>query len=147
MMTRRMTRMFPELSLMPPVGSFVDAMLRMPGQETPDVHAVFPPLNVLETDELFIVEAELPGYTMGDLEISMLDGELSITGRREEKLPENVVLHRRERAGSAEFKRVLKLNVPVAAEKVSAKLESGVLTIELPKAEAAKPRRIEIKIA
>ncbi|MBY0311312.1 MAG: Hsp20/alpha crystallin family protein [Phycisphaerales bacterium] len=147
MMTRRMTRMFPELSLMPPVGSFVDAMLRMPGHETPDVHAVFPPLNVLETDEVFIVEAELPGYTMGDLEISMLDGELSIIGRREEKLPENVVLHRRERAGSAEFKRVLKLNVPVASERVSAKLESGVLTIELPKAEAAKPRRIEIKIA
>lgn len=147
MMTRRMTRMFPELSLMPPVGSFVDAMLRTPGFETPEVHAVFPPLNVFEAEDRFIVEAELPGYTLNDLEISMLEGKLSISGKREESLPDNVVLHRRERAGSAEFKRVLKLNVPVAAEKVSATLDSGVLTIELPKAEAAKPKRIEIKIA
>ncbi len=146
MITRRMSRMFPELSLMPPVGSFVDAMLRTPGFEVPDVHTVFPPLNVFETDESFVVEAELPGFTMGDLEISMLEGELTILGKREEKLPENVVQHRRERAGSTEFKRVLKVNAPVDSEKVSAKLEHGVLTIELPKAEAAKPRRIDIKI-
>lgn len=104
---------------------------------------VFPPLNVWQTEHELFVEAELPGVAQDHLEISVLGGQLTLRGERQPSA-EQQTWHRRERAFGA-FERTLRLPTDVDADKVEATLEHGVLTIRLPKAEAAKPRKIEVK--
>jgi HSP20 family protein len=103
----------------------------------------FPALNVWEQDETFYAEAELPGLKNEDLEISVVGNELSIKGHRPETTEEGITYHRQER-GTGEFVRVVRLPVEVDPDKVQASLTDGVLRLVLPKAEAAKPRRIEV---
>jgi HSP20 family protein len=105
----------------------------------------YPPLNVWEAGENVCVEAELPGMDLNDLEIYINGGnQLSIKGER--KLPElgQGSWHRRER-GYGAFARVLDLPSAVDADRVQAEFKHGVLTVTLPKTEASKPRRIEVK--
>jgi HSP20 family protein len=103
----------------------------------------FPAINVWEgADELY-AEAELPGLKSEDIEISVVGNELTIKGSRGETKGEGVAFHRRER-GAGEFSRVLHLPVEVDADKVQAVLRDGVLTLTLPKAAAARPKKIEV---
>ena len=104
---------------------------------------VFPSLNVWEDGDNLLAEAELPGVKSEDLEISVVGSELTIKGRRPESNEEGTAFHRRER-GVGEFARVVRLPVEVNAEKVQASLQNGVLRLTLPKAEAAKPRKIQV---
>jgi HSP20 family protein len=103
----------------------------------------FPAMNVWENEENLHVEAELPGLTMDDIEVTVVGDELSIKGERKPAI-EQGTFHRRER-GVGEFTRFVTLPMDVDAEKVEAVLRDGVLTITLPKAAAAKPRRIQVK--
>jgi HSP20 family protein len=105
-----------------------------------------PALNLWDDDARVFVEAEVPGYKMDDLEISVIGNELTITGRRELETAEGTTFHRRERR-TGEFTRSLTLPVEIDAEKVQATLKDGILTVELPKAQAALPRKIEVKSA
>lgn len=108
---------------------------------------VIPPLNVWEDEDAVHVEAELPGMTEKDVDVQVLGGgasSVTITGARTISAAENAVYHRRER-GAGRFTRTLRLGVEVDAERASAAFEQGVLHITLPKAEAAKPRRIAVK--
>ena len=103
----------------------------------------FPALNMWEDDRNLYVEAELPGLRMDDLELLVSGGELTIKGeRKQESEGEDVTYHRRER-GTGEFTRVVRLPVPVEADKVEGAFKAGVLTITLPKSESARMRRIE----
>jgi HSP20 family protein len=104
---------------------------------------VFPALNVWQDGENVLAEAELPGLKSEDIEISVVGSELTIKGRRPEGTEEGTSFHRRER-GLGEFTRVVRLPVEVNAEKVQASLQDGVLRLTLPKAEAAKPRKIQV---
>lgn len=106
----------------------------------------FPAVNVWEDGENLYAEAEVPGLSMNDLEIFVVGEELTIKGRRSAPADENVAYHRQER-GSGEFARVLTLPVSVDADRVEATLRDGVLTLTLPKAEEAKPRKITIRNA
>lgn len=106
----------------------------------------FPPVNVWEDDNNLYLEAELPGITMENLEILVKDLELTISGDRGAEASEGVVYHRRER-GQGRFSRTLNLPMPIDADKVEATLKDGVLSLTLPKAEEAKPRKIEVKTA
>jgi len=112
---------------------------------TTPVWSAYPPLNVWEDKENIFVEAELPGLKLEDLNIEMEPGEvLSIKGERKPpELPEKV-WHLRE-LGYGAFARTVELPYPVEAGKVEARFENGVLHIELPRAESAKPRRIPVK--
>ena len=107
-------------------------------------HRAFPAVNVWEDGERLYAEAEVPGLSMDDLEIFVVGNELTLKGHR--RLPEDGrrAFHRRER-GTGEFSRVITLPVEVNADKVEATLHEGVLTISLPKAETALPRKISIK--
>jgi HSP20 family protein len=107
--------------------------------------ATFPAVNVWEDNENLFVEAELPGFELNDLEI-YVNGEnhLSIKGERRQPEVEGASWHRRER-GYGSFNRTIELSSDVDADKVSANLKAGVLTITLPKKEEIKPRRIEVK--
>jgi len=113
---------------------------------TPAVPAgVYPPMNVWEENETLFAEAELPGFRNEDVDISVVGNELTIKGARPEANWDEgkPTFHRRER-GVGTFTRVLRLPVEINAEKIEAELRDGVLTIRLPKAEAAKPRKIAI---
>lgn len=105
----------------------------------------FPALNVWENDDQLFVEAELPGMVMSDLEIYVNGGnQLSIKGERKLPSSDEGTWHRRER-GYGMFTRVIELPHLVDAERVQARFKHGVLTITLPKQEASKPRKIEVK--
>ncbi len=105
----------------------------------------FPALNIWEDGDRLVVEAEAPGLSMSDLSVEIIGNELTIKWRRpvaEEQ--KNVAYHRRER-GAGEFTRMVALPFEIDANRVEATMKNGVLTIVLPKAEAAKPRKIEVK--
>ena len=102
-----------------------------------------PAVNVWEQDEALLVEMEVPGIKNDQVDISVAGGELSIKIDRPDAAQDEVRFHRRERPVGA-FTRVLRLPVEVDANRVEAELRDGVLTITLPKAEAAKPRKITV---
>ncbi|RLC24890.1 MAG: Hsp20/alpha crystallin family protein [Deltaproteobacteria bacterium] len=106
---------------------------------------VFPLINLTEDMDNFYVRAELPGMAADDLEISVTGNSLSISGER--KIPvedENAVYHRRERE-AGKFSRMISLPSEIDTGKVEAVSTDGLLTITLPKAEAAKPKQITVK--
>lgn len=104
----------------------------------------YPPLNIWEDEGNVYAEAELPGLTMDDLEVLVTGNELSIKGERKPQTETNVTFHRGER-GVGAFRRVVRLPLGIDADRVQATLQDGVLTITLPKAEAARARKIEVK--
>lgn len=104
----------------------------------------FPAINVWESANALHAELELPGLRMEDLEITVKNDELTIHGEFKDGAAEGSTFHRRERSRGS-FQRVLHLPFDVNADAVEARLERGVLSIDLPKAEAAKARKIEIK--
>jgi len=107
--------------------------------------AAYPALSIWDTGDALCVEAEVPGLRQDDLEIYAVGNELTLKGRRELPHVEKRVYHRQERA-IGEFSRVITLPVEVDAERVDATLKDGVLTVRLPKAESAKPRKIALKV-
>ena len=107
--------------------------------------AVYPPLNVREDENSLIVEAELPGLELEDLEIYVSGAnQLTIKGERKAPAKEDGTWHRRERS-SGRFSRELQLPEDVDSEGVVAEFKHGVLTVTLPKREEVKPRRIEVQ--
>jgi HSP20 family protein len=104
----------------------------------------FPAINVWESENALHAELELPGLAMQDLEVSVKNNELTIKGEFKDKAEKGATYHRRER-NQGSFHRVLRLPVDVNSDKVEARLENGVLSIDLPKAETARARKIEIK--
>jgi HSP20 family protein len=112
----------------------------------PALATTYPPVNAWEDDDFVYAEAELPGLKLADLEISVSDdNELILKGKREQPaLPEKAEWHRQER-GFGGFERTLRLPVAVDANKVDARLENGVLTIQMAKRPEVKPRRIPVK--
>ncbi|PLY10170.1 MAG: molecular chaperone Hsp20 [Desulfuromonas sp.] len=112
--------------------------------ESSDWSGSFPRVALKEMDDKVLVEALIPGIDTKSLDISVMRNTLSIVGERQLEQPENVSWHRRERSGGR-FMRTLDLPADIDADKVAADYAHGVLKITLPKAESAKPKRIEIK--
>ena len=103
-----------------------------------------PAVNVWETSEAVFAELEVPGLKNDELDLSVVGDQLSIRVERPDAEQQGVTYHRRERPVGA-FTRVLRLPAPVSSDAVEAELKNGVLTIKLPKAEAARPRKIEVQ--
>jgi HSP20 family protein len=107
----------------------------------------FPLLNAWEDEHSFYLEAELPGFSLNDLEIFMTDDNtVTIRGERKEPELSGGKWQRRERAFGC-FERTLTLPGRVGADQVEATLKHGVLTVKLPKAAELRPRKIKIKTA
>lgn len=104
----------------------------------------FPALNVWEDDNNLYAEAELPGFSLDDLEIYVTGNQLSIKGERRPPQQDGGTWHRQERV-YGKFSRMIEVPGDVDGDKVSAEFKNGVLSITLPKSEAVKPRRIEVK--
>ena len=105
--------------------------------------STFPVMNVWDAGDTVCVEAEIPGVGKDDVEIFAVGNELTVKGRRE-PMEGKLTYHRQER-GTGEFTRVLTLPVEVNTDEVDAVLDNGVLTVRLPKAEAAKRKQITVK--
>ncbi|APW59674.1 Hsp20/alpha crystallin family protein [Paludisphaera borealis] len=102
------------------------------------------PLDVTETENDFVIKASLPGVKPDDVQITVHGDTLTIRGdskAEEEKKGEH--WHLRERRYGS-FQRSVALSTPVDSEKARADYENGVLTLTLPKSEAAKPRQIRV---
>ncbi len=104
----------------------------------------FPALNLWQDGEQLMIEAELPGLKLEDIEIGIEGEELTLKGRREVVSAEGANVLRQERF-TGEFVRKLTLPIPVNAEKATATLRDGILTITLPKADHARVRRIPVQ--
>ena len=103
-----------------------------------------PPVDIYETDDAFLLKADLPGFTKDDVTIEMQQNRLIIRGeRKRETETKEDQYHRLERA-YGRFERAFWLPTTVDAEKIQATFKDGVLELRLPKSEAAKPKRIAI---
>ena len=115
-----------------------------PAQENGEAAVVARPrVDILETEQELLLLADLPGVKPADVDVRFENGELTIHGRRNAT---NV--GKRRALGEyepAHYHRAFRLSEDVAADKIEAELKNGVLTVRLPKAEAAKPRRINVK--
>jgi HSP20 family protein len=102
-----------------------------------------PMVDMEETDDAYMFEVDLPGVRREDVTVEVRDHDLWITGELKEKERSGVLHRRMRRTGSFSFRSALPGSVD--ADNVDAKLKDGVLTVRVPKAEASKPHRIEVK--
>jgi HSP20 family protein len=106
-----------------------------------------PAVDVYEENDKVIVEAQLPGMTDKDVDVSIVDNTLAIKGERkkeEERKEENY--YRRETAYGA-FHRSIPLPAAVASEGGKASFKDGLLKVEMPKTEKAKPKQIQVEVS
>src|SRR5437588_12191789 len=106
-----------------------------------------PALDVFEDSSNVYVRAELPGMKKEEIELSLHDGSLSLSGERktEEKFKDAEVYRAERFVGR--FQRTVSLPTPVARDKVKAQYKDGILTVTLPKAEEAKPKHIDVSVS
>jgi HSP20 family protein len=105
---------------------------------------VFPQINLTEDADKFYIRAELPGVKTNDIEMQATAKNLSIAGERKiETENEGVRYHRRERE-AGKFSRIISMPTEIDPDRIEAKMQDGILTIHVPKAEAVKPRQITI---
>ncbi|MER7406839.1 Hsp20/alpha crystallin family protein [Streptomyces sp. NPDC000070] len=105
--------------------------------------AAWAPLaDIEETDDAYLIEVDVPGVKRDDINVEMNDREISITGEYKERERTGVLRRSTRRTGRFEYRALLPGDIN--AEGVDATLADGLLTVRVPKAEAAKPHRIEI---
>jgi HSP20 family protein len=104
---------------------------------------VTPLVDIESTPEEYVLHAEMPGVNKEGIEIRVENGDLVLTGRRRPLEISGELLHRESR--SNDFRRVYELDPSIDTSRISARIENGVLTVHLPKAESVKPRRIEVE--
>lgn len=106
---------------------------------------VFPPMNITQDNDNFYIRAEIPGVSAKDLETTAIGRTVSISGKRQiAREDDQASYHRKERA-EGEFSRTVTLPAQFDAARVDARYKAGILTVTLPKAEAAKPRQIVVQ--
>ncbi|HYN39246.1 MAG TPA: Hsp20/alpha crystallin family protein, partial [Rhodospirillales bacterium] len=104
----------------------------------------FPPVNVWRGADGVIITAEIPGVKLDAVDLMVHQNTLTLKGSRSpEASGEGVSWHRRERSYGP-FSRMIELPYPVDADKVKASAQNGILSIELPRPESDKPRKIHI---
>jgi HSP20 family protein len=102
-----------------------------------------PTVNIYENPEGYVLEAELPGVNKDGVTVSLEGNLLTLEGRRAHTMaPETESLYRETQ--DADFRRVFEVDPAIDGEKITARIEQGVLTLTLPKAETAKPRKITV---
>jgi len=128
----------------------IDRLFESPLAELVRTPSVFsgwtPAIDLYEDKENVVVKAELPGMKKEDIEVTLHEGTLSLSGeRKSEKKVEEADVYRAERF-YGRFQRTIGLPTPVAADKVTAEYKDGILTVKLPKTEEAKPKQINVNV-
>jgi HSP20 family protein len=114
---------------------FEDSPLRGPSR--------WPETNIYESGDAYVLVSKVPGLSKDEIDISVKDNTLTITGVRKNPRPEKARNHLAERF-SGKFERSFLLNQKIDLDKIKAESENGLLIVNLPKAGEAKPRKIEI---
>jgi HSP20 family protein len=108
---------------------------------------LYPLVNVFDAGDAFVVKAEVPGVDPKSVEINVEDDTLTFRGERSFTEPaRDAAYHRRER-GQGRFRRVVRLPGRLASDEAKATYRDGVLTVRIPKAKEARPRRVQIETA
>jgi len=103
---------------------------------------VAPEVNIFETKDGYVLEAEMPGVGKDGLEITLDNNQITLTGRRSAETVSGEPVFRERRL--ADYRRVFELDPVIDTAKIAAKLEQGVLTLTLPKSERVKPRKVTV---
>ncbi|HIF95109.1 MAG: Hsp20/alpha crystallin family protein [Myxococcales bacterium] len=111
-----------------------------------DVRGVYPPVNLQETDEGYLLTAEIPGISPENLDVSIEGSTVTLSGERkvEFEAGNGTSVHRRERQ-SGNFRRGFELPSEIDLDLAKATHKNGVLTLRLPKSATSKPRQIAIE--
>ena len=107
----------------------------------PEPRSVLPSVDITETRNEYVIEADMPGVTKDTLEVSLEGSELTIVGRRPAR-PTAEPLH--VESSGAEFRRSFVLDPAIDTNRLTAHIDQGVLRVRLPKAEAVKPRKVRV---
>ena len=103
---------------------------------------VAPPSSVIEGADGYTLQIEMPGVNKQGLEVSVEHNELTIVGRRSLPTVEGTLIHHESRPEN--YQRTFELDPSINADQISAKIEQGLVTLTLPKAEHIKPRKIAV---
>jgi HSP20 family protein len=115
-----------------------------PAERTRASHCYRPNVDILEKDHELLVVADLPGVRAEDIDIHYEDRQLTISGRVEQRQPQDTRYLLRE-YGLGDFSRTFKVSEQIDGSRIAAECRDGVLTLRLPKVEAARPRKIAVK--
>lgn len=129
----------------------LDSLFQMPfwsngGRQSQLFSGWAPALDIYQNNDNVVALVELPGMRKEDIEISLHDGMLTISGERKSEQKEGETAERSERF-VGKFRRSITLPTRVDATKVSATYKDGILSVTLPKAEEAKPKQIQVTVA
>ena len=147
-MTRYTIHQRPDLNtLQTQLNRFLEPFSRFAAPEDEDLVSGtwVPPVDVAETQEKIIVRAEVPGLKQEDIQIEFENGLLTIRGERKLEKSEGMTWHRVERV-YGNFSRSFTLPRTVDPEKIAASYREGILEIDVPKKEEAKPKNIRIAV-
>ena len=116
-------------------------------QTAPDqTHAtqnfVSPVVNIFETQDGYVLEAEMPGVSKAGVDIALAANTLTLTGERTRAEVKAAELYRE--SSPANYRRIFELDPAIDTARIGAKMEQGVLTIQLPKSERVKPRKVTV---
>jgi HSP20 family protein len=134
-------------------GGLIMSMVSQPERETPQAqqgqqneqtrYYTTPLVNIRLTGEGYELSAEMPGVSKEGVEITVENGQLTLMGHRRPVQVNGRRIYRERR--EHDFRRVYELDPSLDASRVSARIDQGILTVTLPKAEAVKPRRITVE--
>lgn len=105
-----------------------------------------PPLSVYEMEDRYVVQCDLPGVDLSDIDLQVSDGVLEISGERKAATPDNAKVTVDERSFQ-KFNRRLQLSKDINSEGVCAELGNGLLTITIPKSASVMPRKVSVRKA
>lgn len=154
MLTNRFANLMDPVSLVREVDDVMEALAgapRRPRRAPLDAPRFgtsrpFPPLNVWDDGGVIVIEAELPGFRPADVDVTMERDVVTIRGQRGTDAPPDAAWLHRER-GAGRFERSVRLTDPVDHDRITATFEHGVLSVRVPKAAHAQPRRIAVNAA
>ena len=115
---------------------------RPASQARPERTYVSPEVNIYETKDGYVLEAEMPGVSKDGLEIMLEGSEITIVGHRHNDVAPGEPLFRERRL--SDYRRVFELDPAIDTAKIAAKMNQGVLTLMLPKSEKVQPRKIAV---
>jgi HSP20 family protein len=108
----------------------------------PEREYVSPEVNIYETKDGYVLEAEMPGVSKEGLEITLENNEIAIVGHRKSEVVTGTPLFRERTL--ADYRRVFALDPAIDTAKIAAKMNQGVLILTLPKSEKVQPRKIAV---
>ena len=111
-------------------------------ENRPSESFVAPAASVVEDAEGYLLQVEMPGVNKEGLEITMEDNQLTVLGRRSLPTIDGTSVHREIRREN--FRRTFEIDPSIDFNKINAKIENGILSLTLPKAEHVKPRKIAV---